>query len=43
MHEVVHLQFWRRYLTWFGADAPKTCDNEVHEVILVTYARAVVA
>ena len=29
MYEVVHLRFWRRYVSWFGADAPKTCDNEV--------------
>ena len=28
MYEVVYLHFWKRYITWFGADAPKTCDNE---------------
>ena len=27
--EVVHPHFWRRYVMWFGADAPKTCDSEV--------------
>ena len=39
IHEVVYLHFWRRYVTWFGADAPKTCDSEVYYVILITYAR----
>ena len=33
IHEVVHPQFLRRYSTWFGADAPKTCDGEVYYVI----------
>ena len=27
-NEVAYLQFWRRYVTCFGADAPKTCDSE---------------
>ena len=40
MYEVVRLYFWRRYVTWFGADALKTCDSEVYEVILVTYVHA---
>ena len=22
LHKVVHLHFWRRYVTWYGADAP---------------------
>ena len=35
IYELVHLRFWMRYVTWFGADAPKTCDNEVLYVILI--------
>ena len=34
-YEVVHLHFWRRYITWFGADAPKTCTNKAYDVILI--------
>ena len=39
IHELVCLQFWRPYVTWFGADAPSTYDSEVYYVILVTYVR----
>ena len=30
IHELASLQFWRRYVTWFGAYAPQTCDSEVY-------------
>ena len=29
-HEVAYLQFWRRYVTGFGVDAPQTCDSQVY-------------
>ena len=41
MHEVVQLQFWRRYVTWFGADAPKTCDSVILTIAFrLVYASA---
>ena len=30
MIRLASLQFWRRYVTWFGAYAPQSCDSKVY-------------
>ena len=41
MYEVVYRQFWRQYVTWFGADAPKTYESLLSDFTLARVRAAV--